>query len=411
MIESAKATGGFEVVELERVDNSEVVALVRERDWPGAYGRIALTLEPQPSNLIHDIALSRARPPASAAPIPRISEAEALSALREKLDQASADSLFSGAIIVARNGARVLEFASGKADRERGIPNTVDTRFRIGSMNKMFTAVAVLQLVEDGRVQLSAPVGAYLSDYPNEKVAEQVTVEHLLTHTGGTGDIFGPEFAEHRAELREHADYLALAGERDPAFTPGSRFAYSNYGYILLGAIIEAVTDRSYYDYVRANIFAPAGMEDTGSLPENVDVPGRAVGYSTLSGRWRSVADTLPYRGTAAGGGYSTVGDLIAFSQALHSGVLLNDETLETATETESELGPGTGYGYGFYEFDVNGVRAFGHGGAAAGMDAQLIVYPQSGYAVAVAANRDAGVTRRLADFVGRRLPVDPPAP
>jgi D-alanyl-D-alanine carboxypeptidase len=148
-------------------------------------------------------------------------------------------------------------------------------------------------------------------------VAAKVTVRHLLTHTGGTGDIFGPEFDQQRLRLREHRDYLKLYGSRGLTQEPGSRFEYSNYGFVLLGALIEHVTGESYYDYVDDHVFHPAGMRSTGSLPESVEVPGRAVGYMRASpsgGAWVPNTDTLPWRGTAAGGGYSTVGDLLRFA-------------------------------------------------------------------------------------------------
>ena len=109
------------------------------------------------------------------------------------------------------------------ADREKKIPNTLDTKFRIGSMNKMLTATAVLQLVQAGKINLSDPLGKYLPDYPNKDLASKVTIHHLLTHTGGTGDFFGPEFDKHRLELRTLQDYLRLYGERGLAFDPTSR--------------------------------------------------------------------------------------------------------------------------------------------------------------------------------------------
>ena len=227
---------------------------------------------------------------------------------------------FSGAVLVARNGEVLLEDAWGLADRKAGTPNTTDTKFRIGSMNKMFTAVATLQLVEAGKLALDDPIGKHLPDYPNQDVASQVTVRHLLTHSGGTGDIFGPEFERNRLTLREHRDYVDLYGSRAPEFEPGSRFEYSNYGFVLLGALIEAVSGESYYDYVRSNVFQPAGMTSTDSLPETDNVPNRAIGYMRAGDGWEPNTDTLPWRGTAAGGGYSTVGDLLRFAQALSSG-------------------------------------------------------------------------------------------
>src|SRR5690606_3252094 len=158
----------------------------------------------------------------------------------------------------ARRGKPVVSGAWGLADRDKGIKNTVETRFRNGSMNKMFTAVAVMTLVQDGKVSLDAPIGTYLEDYPNQEVATKVTLHHLLSHTGGTGDIVGPEFMAHRTELKIHDDYLKLYGKRGLDFEPGSSWDYSNYGFVLAGLVIERVTGKGYYDYVRERVFRPA---------------------------------------------------------------------------------------------------------------------------------------------------------
>ena len=213
----------------------------------------------------------------------RMSEADAVAALAEHAEQRARADQFAGAVLVARHGKVLLEHAWGLADRESGTANTPTTRFRIGSMNKTFTAVATLQLVEAGKLALDDTIGKHLPDYPNKDVASKVTVRHLLTHTGGTGDIFGPEFDQHRLTLREHRDYIQLYGSRGLTHEPGTRFEYSNYGYVLLGALIEKVSGESYYDFVRDNIFRPAGMTSTDSLPESEDVPDRAVGYMRSS--------------------------------------------------------------------------------------------------------------------------------
>jgi CubicO group peptidase (beta-lactamase class C family) len=338
----------------------------------------------------------------------RLPEAVALAALTDRAGELADEDAFAGAVLVGRDGAVLLEDAWGQADREAGTTNTVDTRFRVGSMNKMFTSVATLQLVEDGTLALDEPIGTYLPDYPNADLASTVTVRHLLAHTGGTGDIFGPEFDEHRLELREHSDYVELFGERGVQFEPGSRWEYSNYGFILLGAVIEAVTGESYYDYVREHVFQPAGMTSTDSLPEDEDVPDRPVPYGRPfgpDGAWEPVLDTLPYRGTAAGGGYSTVGDLFRFAEALQTGTLISPETLAEATSDQE----GEGYGYGF-QVGTDPSTRWGHGGGAPGMNGDLRVYPELGYVVVVLSNLDPPAANRLADFFSLRMPIAPAA-
>lgn len=399
-------SGGFDLVAIEASSDAEVTALLKEHDWD-VYARIALTVEPEPPGQIMGLALGQTPPPADVAPVARMSETEALGALQARLEAAAAAGLFTGAVLVARDGAAIFDYVGGEADRENGVSNMLETKFRIGSMDKMFTAVSILQLAEAGRVALDAPIGTYLTDYPNPDLAQRVTVRHLLTHTGGTGDIFTPEYFARRLETRELSDYLDLFGARDVAFEPGDHFAYSNYGFILLGAIVEAVAGESYYDYVGEHVFTPAGMTGSGFLPEDVDVPGRAVGYTNRGGEFVDASDTLPYRGTSAGGGYSTVGDLIAFSEALRAGVLLSPDTLAEATTVQSAQTPNGGYGFGFGVGEVNGARSFGHNGGAPGMSADLVVFPDSGYALAVAANRDSQFVTRLGAFLGARLPME----
>jgi CubicO group peptidase (beta-lactamase class C family) len=300
--------------------------------------------------------------------------------------------------------------AYGLADHERGISNTLDTRFRIGSMNKMFTAVATLQLAEAGKLALDDAVGKHIPGYPNAAVATKVTVRHLLTHTGGTGDIFGIEFDRNIQTLREHSDYVKLFGRRPPNFEPGSRFEYSNYGFVLLGAIIEAASGESYYDYVRENVFHPAGMTSTDSLPESEDVPNRSIGYMHpyFGSAWLLPnTDQLPWRGTAAGGGYSTVGDLARFADALKTHELLSPESTELLLTGKVDLGYEFEYAFGFFDArDESGNGWVGHGGGAPGMNGDLRIYLKSGYVVAVLSNLDPPAAQRISDYLDPRLPI-----
>lgn len=332
----------------------------------------------------------------------RLAEEDALAALSARAEALAGGDEFSGAVLVARNGEVLLEDAWGRAERQAGIPNTPETRFRIGSMNKMFTAVATLQLVEAGRLALDDPVGKHLPDYPNEQVASKVTVRHLLTHTGGTGDIFGPEFTQNRLKLRTHGDYVKLYGSRGPGFEPGARFEYSNYGFVLLGALIEAVSGMPYYDYVREHVFRPAGMTATDSLPESEDVPSRAVGYTSAypGAEWEPNSDTLPWRGTAAGGGYSTVGDLMRFAEALSSGTLISTSMLEEATRAHQP-----GYGYGFGVQGKGPLRSYGHGGGAPGMNGELRIFPELGYVIVSLGNLDPPAASQLVEYFALLMP------
>jgi CubicO group peptidase (beta-lactamase class C family) len=222
-------------------------------------------------------------------------------------------------------------------------------------------------------------------------MASKVTIHHLLTHTGGTGDIFGPEFTANRLDLREIDDYLELYGTRGLLFEPGSQWAYSNYGFMLLGAVVERVTGMRYDDYVAANVLAPAGMTDTGAEPESSVVPGRAVGYMPQGGTLVSSAPTLPYRGTPAGGWYATVADFERFAAALREHRLLDAAHTELLLAGKVAMGQSNPavvkYAYGFVDRVQGGRRLVGHGGGAPGMNGELSFEPDGGYTVVILSN------------------------
>jgi D-alanyl-D-alanine carboxypeptidase len=397
-------TGGFDLRRIQESTPTEVVALVQER-LSDQFAQVTMDVEPAVTHHITNLKLMAVpRPPGFA--LPHMSATELTTALRRKLDQDVAADGFAGAVLVAAAGTPMFEQAYGLADREHKTPNTLDTRFRMGSMNKMFTATAIMQLVQAGKVGLSDPLGKYLPDYPNKDVATKVTIAQLLTHTGGTGDIFGPEFDARRLQLRTLQDYITLYGNRAPEFKPGSKWEYSNYGFILLGRVIETVSGESYYDYVRDHIFRPAGMMSTGSEPEDQHPENLNVGYTTMGDSGlRPNTETLPYRGTSAGGGYTTVGDLFRFAEALQHGTVLNAHYVKLMTTGKVDAGMGR-YAYGFGDRTMNGTRCYGHSGGAPGMNGDLDVCPGPGYVVAVLSNMDPPAASRISDFVTNRLPA-----
>jgi D-alanyl-D-alanine carboxypeptidase len=400
-----RMTGGFELRKIEESTPTRITGLVQERG-SDQFAQFILEVEPNAPHVITNWQLNAVPTPAEFA-VRRMSEPELIEAAKTRIDDLVKQDRFSGTVLVTKNGKVALSGAYGMADREKNVPNALDTKFRIGSMNKMFTATSILQLVQAGKIQLSDPFGKYITDYPNKEVSSKVSIEQLLTHTGGTGDIFGTQFDEHRKELRTLQDYVNLYGKRGLEFPPGSRLEYSNYGFLLLGVVIDRISGKRYYDYVSENVYAPAGMTSTGSLPENENVPGRSIGYTAMgTGSLHPNTDTLPYRGTSAGGGYSTVEDLQRFASALLSHKLLNAEYTDLLTTGKVET-PGRGkYAFGFSDEGAeSGIRHFGHGGGAPGMNGDLQIYPQSGYVIAVLSNLDPPAASRISDFIGNRLP------
>jgi D-alanyl-D-alanine carboxypeptidase len=395
-------TGGFTLLRIEKSTPTSITALLEERD-----GRTLARLELEVTDAANPVVVSstlRRVPRTADIPRSRLSEAETISALTAKLKEPVNDGQFAGAILIGHRGRIVFEKAVGFADHGSRTLNTPTTRFRNGSMNKMFTATAVMQLVEAGKLSLDDTVGKVMPDYPNAEVARKVTIRHLLGHTGGTGDFFGPLFVKNRLTLKTHADYVAMFGNRAPLHEPGKEFRYSNYGMILLGAIIERVSGLSYFDYVRTKVFEPAGMASTGSLPETATVPNRATGYMRSNDAWVANTETLPWSGTAAGGGYSTVGDFFRFADALQSGRLVSQASLTQM------ITPGVNpqYGFGMSLAGAGATRSFGHAGGAPGQNGELRIYPDSGYVVVALSNLDPPVASRLLDFIAARLPLTP---
>ena len=301
---------------------------------------------------------------------------------------------FSGVVLIAKDGAPILKEAYGLANRSFDVPNRVDTKFNLGSMNKMFTAVAVLQLAEQGRLSIEDNIIDHLPEYPNEEVAKKVSIHHLLTHTSGLGDIFTHEFYETSSDrFRDVEDYLPLFVDAPLRFEPGAQFSYSNAGFMVLGLIIEKVTGQSYFDHVMENIYQPSGMINTDAYELDYAVPNLAVGYTKQGAKFKNNYYTNLVKGSPAGGGYSTVEDLLNFSKALLSHKLLSPEWTEMLLEGKVDFDPtsrGVKYAYGFFDDRrVDNHRVVGHGGGAPGVCSNLGIYLDLGYTVVVLSNSD----------------------
>lgn len=320
---------------------------------------------------------------------------DCLTELAAVLDELVRLDRFSGVVLIARDDEVLWTLANGLADREGGIPIGMDTRFNLGSMNKMFTAVAILQLMEEGLLTLDGTVGEYLPDFPNEDVATRVTVEHLLTHTSGLGDVFTEEFGADPHRYRTTEDFVPLFVDEPLLFTPGERFSYSNAGYVVLGLIIEELSGSAYQEYMQEHVLEPAGMAATGFPAVEDAAADLAVGYTTFdsegndTGVLSAHTALMPGRGFAAGGGYSTAGDLHRFCNALFDQRLLSTESVDLLITGKVTVRDRAQYGYGFFDRVQAGRRVVGHGGGAPGVCSSLSIYPETGYIAVVLSNSD----------------------
>lgn len=310
---------------------------------------------------------------------------------------------FSGAVLIAKNEKILFEYTPGFANKEKQILNTINTKFNLGSANKMFTGVAIAKLAEEGKLSFHDLVGRYLPDYPNKTVIEKVTIHHLLTHTSGLGHYLNEKFMEQRLNLRTIDDFIALFINEPLLFEPGEKYIYSGNGYTLLGKIIEVVSGKSYYDYIRDIIYKEANMPNSDSYeidPNNLK-PDLAIGYTRRLDIQGNIGDGERkdnlwinlIKGEAGGGGYSTCHDLLNFSRSLMENKLLNPEmtkTVLTPYVLEGSKNGQTKYnGYGFQIWDINGIKRIGHPGRFAGINTRFDVYPDLGYTVIVLSNYD----------------------
>jgi CubicO group peptidase (beta-lactamase class C family) len=305
--------------------------------------------------------------------------------------------VFSGVVALSRDGRVVFQNAYGLADKNFSVQATLDTKYNIASMGKMFTAVAVAQLVEQGKLSYEDPLSKFIRDFPNPQAAQKIRIKHLLSHSAGLGMWWGPRYATTIMEFRTVDDLLrwAATDEKDVLFEPGTKFQYSNTGYVVLGKVIEVITGQSYFDYVREHIYRPAGMMNTDAFESEPIAQRLAVGYDR---RFDANGDILlrsnlgnqrgPLRGSPAGGSYSTAEDLLRFSQALRSGKLLRPESHDLLMSPKPEF-HSKAYGYGF---DVDESRhTAGHGGGTVGASNNFEMFLDSGWTAVVLCNTTVG--------------------
>jgi CubicO group peptidase (beta-lactamase class C family) len=259
----------------------------------------------------------------------------------------------------------------------------------------MFTSVAIAQLVEKGKLSFDDPLSKFIPDFPNPEAAKKIQIKHLLSHTAGLGGYFSDRYDNlSREKLRTVDDMMRLVrqDEKELRFEPGSRWAYSNTGMLVLGKVIEVVSGHSYFDYVRENIYKPADMTNTDAYELDRVNPNLAVGYHkefTETGvEWSNNIFSHVLRGGPQGGGYSTVEDLLKFDQALRSGKLINAESFKLITSAKPEL-KSPDYGFGF-QFDSQRNVA-GHGGGFTGINSNLDMYLGSGWSAIVMSNYSRG--------------------
>jgi len=340
-------------------------------------------------------------------------EANAANEIDSYLNSLVSENKLSGAVLVAKDGATIASKAAGVANKATGAPISLSTKFNLGSLNKMFTAVAIAQLAQAGRLSFDAPISKYLPDYPNKEIADKVTIHQLLTHTSGMGMYWNEKFMAQREKMVTVAAHLPLFASDPLLFPPGEKFQYSNSGYMVLGAIIEKLSGQDYYSYVQEHVYKPAGMTETGFYEPGKETPNLAIGYSRMSPDGKKMeeardnTDMREVKGGPAGGGYSTVGDLVKFHTALRSYKLLNEEYTKLVTTGKVDAaGPIGRYGYGFGDKVFEGKHIVGHNGGSPGISANFEMYPELGYTAVILMNTDPPAMMPVIMGIRQRIPA-----
>jgi CubicO group peptidase (beta-lactamase class C family) len=315
---------------------------------------------------------------------------------------------FQGSILVAKNDTVLFEGGFGLADKETGRKNKPSTQFPIASITKVFTAIAVMQLIEQGKLELDQPVTRYLRDYLPE-TGDRITIRHLLSHTSGMPD-FGQisDFPKKAGLARSLEQMLEIISSEPLLFDPGSRQHYSSSGYFVLGAIVEEVAQKSYETYIRDHVARPFGLQHTGFVPGPVGDGERAFEYfrGPDGGLEPAVAIT-PTIAYSVGALLSTVGDLHRLDRALAEDTILEAPSIEMMTT------PAHGeYGLGFAVRIWDGHRIVGHGGGAPGVSAVFERWPDEPLCVVVLSNVGGVLPQMIADGLAAvALGREPPAP
>jgi CubicO group peptidase (beta-lactamase class C family) len=325
-------------------------------------------------------------------------------ALLNRVVKADDDGL---AVLVAQNGKILFEKGYGLADLEHHATVTTETKFRIGSITKQFTATAILKLQEEGKLSVNDKLSKYIPDFPR---GNEVTLHHLLTHTSGIHSFTSKPGFMLLVTNAVTTEDLIESFKQDPYdFDPGTKWLYDNSGYVLLGYIVEKVSGETYGAFLRENFFQPLGMTNTGVHRSGLAMAREALGYSYEDGKFNRALNWDMSGAGGAGALYSTVEDLYRWNEGVFNGNVLQEASLKAAftpvkTKENQDDDSGNGYGYGWGVAMLRGLREISHGGGLQGFRSFLLRLPKENFTVAILSNSEPGTPDVKPDHLAHEL-------
>ena len=316
---------------------------------------------------------------------------------------------FSGAVLVAQDGKEIFSTGAGLASIEYAVPNTPTTKFVIASLSKQFTAAAILKLESEGKLSVNDAISKHWPDYPKPQ-GDQVTIHHLLTHSSGIPSLYRrdgiPEITDGKCDPIAYKDLIALFKDRELQFTPGTKYRYSNSGYMVLAGLIEKISGMKYEDYLRQKLFEPAAMSDSGFDISGIKiVPQLARPYIGYAPDIVRVPPEHPTWSIGAGGIYTTVKDLLKWDHALSAGKILPPEQLKKYFEPHIATdSPKSFYSYGWFIQEMHGHKVIRHNGTVNGFIAEYYRFPEDHLFITVLSNRMPEFGINIPAQIGRNI-------
>jgi CubicO group peptidase (beta-lactamase class C family) len=326
------------------------------------------------------------------------SEQDAIKILTKYVDQLGSKDVFSGTVAISKNGKILMSKAVGMASKRFNAPNNINTRFNLGSMNKMFTAVTMLRLIEQGKLSLTDKVSDVLEITSDNAMFNQIEVQHLLSHSSGVGALRCEQ--GDTSIVQSWKKCLENVAKIEVNFTPGSQYRYSSDGMFIVGLLIEKLTNNNYYNAIENEVFNIANMTATKCLDLQYPVRNAAIGYyyHGIKQQWRNNLFIHNRKGDPAGGCYSTAEDMLKFANALLTNKLLSPELTNLALTAKTQFGA-ENYGFGFIVREVNGQKVVGHNGSFPGVSSQLDMNLANGYSIVVLSNHSFAAAPVLAKY------------